>query len=173
MKILLEGGTVYDGTGSSPIQADVFLDSGMIQRVLPRGGEGNRESQLLKEKLPNGKIRRLDVRGKAVAPGFIDAHRHGDYAVLTDPDFGEAELAQGITTESPSTGSTDCSGEQEGMAGFYGTLSGKGTGGEDLEYLPGVFSRSGKTEGAFTNRSACGDGKHKNGDQRILFLTLE
>lgn len=98
MKILLEGGTVYDGTGSSPIQADVFLDRGMIQRVLPRGGEGNRESQLLKEKLPNGKIRRLDVRGKAVAPGFIDAHRHGDFAVLTDPDFGEAELAQGITT---------------------------------------------------------------------------
>ena len=41
--------------------------------------------------------RRLDVGGKVVAPGFIDAHVHGDLALLADP-LHEPAIRQGVTT---------------------------------------------------------------------------
>jgi N-acyl-D-aspartate/D-glutamate deacylase len=39
----------------------------------------------------------IDAAGRCVTPGFVDAHRHRDYAVFGE-NFGEIELAQGITT---------------------------------------------------------------------------
>ena len=83
-KLLLRGGTVYDGTGAAPVRADVLLAEGTVAAIAPD--------------LPAGDARCLDVRGKAVTPGFLDSHRHGDFAAFTDPAFGTAELAQGITT---------------------------------------------------------------------------
>lgn len=82
--LLLQGGAVYDGTGAAPVRADVLLSGGKIAAVA-RGlsAEG---------------ARRLDVAGKAVTPGFLDSHRHADFAAFTDPAFGTSELAQGITT---------------------------------------------------------------------------
>ena len=64
---LLKNGVIYDGTGSSPEQADVLI-------------VGARISQL-------GKIRGADVparpviiecEGLCVSPGFIDMHSHSD-----------------------------------------------------------------------------------------------
>ena len=40
---------------------------------------------------------RLDATGKVVAPGLIDAHVHGDLALLTDP-LHEPAIRQGVTT---------------------------------------------------------------------------
>ena len=94
MKIILKGGSVYDGAGNPPMQAELFLDQGVIWRIVPRGSEVGKALERAWEK--DAVI--LDVRGKAVTPGFIDSHRHGDFAVFTNPDFGKAELAQGITT---------------------------------------------------------------------------
>jgi N-acyl-D-amino-acid deacylase len=39
----------------------------------------------------------LDATGKIVCPGFIDAHVHGDLALLVDP-FHEPAVRQGVTT---------------------------------------------------------------------------
>ncbi len=39
----------------------------------------------------------VDGGGRYLAPGFIDIHRHADAALLS-PGFGQAELAQGLTT---------------------------------------------------------------------------
>lgn len=39
----------------------------------------------------------IEGRGRVLAPGFIDIHRHAD-AALFRPGFGRAELAQGLTT---------------------------------------------------------------------------
>ena len=36
--------------------------------------------------------------GKAVAPGFIDAHTHDDRAVLCGPDCMLCKMSQGVTT---------------------------------------------------------------------------
>src|SRR5690606_11787081 len=40
----------------------------------------------------------VDVRGLAVAPGFIDIHSHTDTGLLRDP-VAESKLRQGVTTE--------------------------------------------------------------------------
>src|SRR5262249_40421164 len=39
----------------------------------------------------------LDATDKVVAPGFVDAHVHGDLALLADP-YHEPAIRQGVTT---------------------------------------------------------------------------
>ncbi|ADL03654.1 dihydropyrimidinase [[Clostridium] saccharolyticum WM1] len=65
MKTLLKGGTVVSGSGLN--QADVLMDEGKIQAVEPGiQAEG-------------AKV--IDVTGKLLFPGFIDAHTHFDLHV--------------------------------------------------------------------------------------------
>jgi len=78
------GGTLYDGTGAAPRNADLLVRDGRIERI---------GQNLAAEGLPV-----VDAAGCAVTPGFVDIHRHHDLALFRDPDFGRAELAQGITT---------------------------------------------------------------------------
>ena len=78
---ILKNGAVLDGTGAPAFPADIGLRDGRIAAI---------------GRLPNeGTV--LDLRGKTVAPGFIDIHRHGDAAAFR-PGFGELELRQGLTT---------------------------------------------------------------------------
>jgi N-acyl-D-amino-acid deacylase len=81
--VLLKGGYVIDGTGGPPFRADVALLEQMIADV---GRLDNVEA-----------ARVIDVTGRYVVPGFIDAHVHGDLALLADPVHLPA-LRQGITT---------------------------------------------------------------------------
>lgn len=83
MKRLIRGGLVYDGTGCSPVKADVLIDGDRIAAIA---------SDL---SLENAEV--IDATGLVVTPGFIDMHRHADIAPLQTPDFGEVELRQGIT----------------------------------------------------------------------------
>ncbi|SEF18818.1 N-acyl-D-amino-acid deacylase [Jiangella alba] len=81
---LLVGGTVVDGSGGEPFRADVLIEAGRIAAV----GAG----------LPvRDGTERLDVSGRAVAPGFIDMHAHSDIQIRAS-DHG-SRLLQGITTE--------------------------------------------------------------------------
>lgn len=84
MKTVILGGTVYDGSGGAPACKDVLIENG---RILDVGCFYQIEDAV-----------RINAEGKAVTPGFIDSHRHGDFALFTDTGLGEAELAQGITT---------------------------------------------------------------------------
>ena len=61
--LILEGGTVVDGTGASPREADVAIDGARITAV----GKGLGPAR-----------RTLDARGKLVTPGFVDIHTHYD-----------------------------------------------------------------------------------------------
>lgn len=81
--IILAGGKVVDGTGAPWFRADVGIRGERIAAV------GN----LARAEAP----RRLDVSDLVVAPGFIDAHVHGDLAVLADPRQ-PAAIHQGVTT---------------------------------------------------------------------------
>ena len=61
--LVIRHGTVIDGTGGTPIEADVAITNGKIAAIgknLPRGTE------------------EIDARGKIVTPGFIDPHSHYD-----------------------------------------------------------------------------------------------
>ena len=81
--LILKNGLVIDGTGGPPFKADVALLDTMIAAV---GRLDGAEAPKV-----------LDVTDRYVVPGFIDAHVHGDAALLADPVHLPA-LRQGVTT---------------------------------------------------------------------------
>jgi len=86
LELVIHGGEVYDGLGHVPVHADVGLGGG---RVLAVGDLSKVEG-----------VRRIDARGAAVCPGFVDVHTHADFT-LVRPDHAsllEPMLRQGVTT---------------------------------------------------------------------------
>ena len=82
--ILIQGGTVYDGTGAPGIQADVAITQGRLTAIGPS--------------LDVSAHRVIDARGLVVAPGFIDIKTHSDFTLPINPK-AESKLRQGVTTE--------------------------------------------------------------------------
>lgn len=81
--LILTGGTIVDGTGGKPYEANLCIRDGKIACIT--------------RKLPEAK-ERVDVTGYAVTPGFIDTHSHADTAHLKG--YGVySQVAQGVTTE--------------------------------------------------------------------------
>ena len=74
---------MIDGSGGPPFRADVAVLDNMIADV---GRLKTSEA-----------VRVVEVPGRYVVPGFIDAHVHGDLALLADPIHLPA-LRQGVTT---------------------------------------------------------------------------
>src|SRR4051812_10632830 len=81
--VLITSGRVIDGTGNPWFRADVGIKDGRIAAVGPLAGATA--------------TRTIDAAGKVVAPGFIDAHVHGDLALFMDPEH-EPAIRQGVTT---------------------------------------------------------------------------
>ena len=81
--LLVRGGTLVDGRGSEPVQADVRVRDGWIVEV----GAG----------LESQGERELDATGAYVTPGFIDAHTHVDPSIFWDPGCDPLPL-HGVTT---------------------------------------------------------------------------
>jgi N-acyl-D-amino-acid deacylase len=77
---------LYDGTGAAPFAGELAVLGDRIARVGPPGsvppGRGTSEH---------------DLNGRALAPGFIDAHTHDDRIVLDAPDM-LMKISQGVTT---------------------------------------------------------------------------
>ena len=73
---------MYDGSGGPPLRADVLVADGRIARVGRIDGDGA--------------ARVLDVRDRAIAPGFIDIHSHSDESVLIN-SAAESALHMGVT----------------------------------------------------------------------------
>jgi N-acyl-D-aspartate/D-glutamate deacylase len=82
LDLLLEGGTVIDGTGAAPRTADVGIRDGRIVEV-GRVTEATRE--------------RVDASGAWVTPGFIDIHTHYDGQASWDETFSPS-IHHGVTT---------------------------------------------------------------------------
>jgi N-acyl-D-aspartate/D-glutamate deacylase len=61
--LVIRGGTVIDGSGGDPIEADVAIEAGKIVAVGAVAAKGDEE---------------IDARGKIVTPGFVDPHSHYD-----------------------------------------------------------------------------------------------
>lgn len=88
LDLILRGGTVIDGTGSTPFSADVGIADGRIEVV-----DDLEDVSCADE---------LDVSGLVVAPGFVDVHTHGDLASFLPEENEPVKLAavrQGVTTE--------------------------------------------------------------------------
>lgn len=75
---------LYDGTGTNPFKADVYLAEGVIKKIA-------REIDIKTDE-------KIDGKEMALSPGFINVHSHSDLIALTDRKM-EHVLRQGITTE--------------------------------------------------------------------------
>ena len=83
--VIVENGTVVDGSGGPGYAATVGIRDGRLEIV--------RE---LTEQPEAG--RRIDATGLVVAPGFIDLHSHSGLMIFADP-LHEPKVRQGVTTE--------------------------------------------------------------------------
>lgn len=81
--LLIENGTVVDGTGAPRRRADVAIQDGRIVEVGDLAGSAAGET--------------VDAGGHVVAPGFIDGHTHMDAQVCWDP-LGTCSSYHGITS---------------------------------------------------------------------------
>jgi len=81
--LLVTNARIIDGTGGPPVAGSVAVRDGRIAGV---------------GRVTGTAARTIDARGLVLAPGFIDAHSHSDYALLTDGN-AESKIRQGVTTE--------------------------------------------------------------------------
>ena len=81
--LVLRGGTIVDGTGTPGVPGDLAIQGDRIAAIGVVPGRGRRE---------------IDVRGRIVAPGFIDMHSHSDLNLLEDGS-AQSKIRQGVTTE--------------------------------------------------------------------------
>lgn len=69
--VVIQGGTIVDGTGAARFVGDIAIKDGLIAQVA--------------SSLPSNGAKTIDARGKIVAPGVIDTHTHYDAQLHWDP----------------------------------------------------------------------------------------
>jgi N-acyl-D-amino-acid deacylase len=89
--LVLRGGTVYDGSGEPPVQADVGIRGDTIAAIGDVGEATASET--------------LDVSGLALAPGFINMMSWANESLIED-GRSQGDLRQGITLEVMGEGSS-------------------------------------------------------------------
>jgi N-acyl-D-aspartate/D-glutamate deacylase len=80
--LVIRGGTVFDGSGSEPYDADVAICGSRIVGVGKLSGRG---------------VEELDAKGMIVTPGFIDLHTHYDAQVTWSSEITPSSW-NGVTT---------------------------------------------------------------------------
>lgn len=86
VEILFRNALIFDGSGKKPIKGNVGVSDDRITFVQPNKKKNQVSSEM-----------EFDLEGLALAPGFIDAHTHDDYAVF-DTHKIYPKLTQGVTT---------------------------------------------------------------------------
>lgn len=80
--LVIRGGTIVDGTGSTSFQGDIAIDNGLITAVGTVDSPGREE---------------IDATGKIVTPGFVDVHTHYDGQATWDAEMAPSSW-HGVTT---------------------------------------------------------------------------
>ncbi|MEZ5854678.1 MAG: amidohydrolase family protein [Hyphomicrobiaceae bacterium] len=80
--LVFRGGTVMDGNGGVPFEADVGVKDGRIVEVGKVKGTG---------------VDEIDAKGYAVTPGFVDIHTHYDGQAMWDSHLAPSSW-HGVTT---------------------------------------------------------------------------
>jgi N-acyl-D-amino-acid deacylase len=83
MDFIIRDCLILDGTGAEPVRGDVAVRGDTIAAV-----------GRITETAPVT----IDAEGRALAPGFIDAHGHTDDTALVMPNL-DSKILQGVTTE--------------------------------------------------------------------------
>jgi N-acyl-D-aspartate/D-glutamate deacylase len=82
LTLVIRGGTIVDGTGAAPFEADIGISGNRISQVGRITGRGAEE---------------IDARGLLVTPGFVDAHTHYDAQVMWANHLSPSSV-NGVTT---------------------------------------------------------------------------
>jgi N-acyl-D-amino-acid deacylase len=82
--VIIRDATLFDGTGGPRRVGDLGVTG---DRIVAMGDLGGASAD-----------REVIATGKALAPGFIDAHTHDDRAVLCGPECTLCKISQGVTT---------------------------------------------------------------------------
>ena len=80
--LIIKNGSIYDGKGSDPYQADIAISNEKIVEIGDIKGEAKKV---------------IDAEGKIVTPGFVDIHTHYDGQVTWDP-YLRPSTYHGVTT---------------------------------------------------------------------------
>jgi N-acyl-D-aspartate/D-glutamate deacylase len=80
--LVIRGGTVVDGNGGEPFEADVAVAQGKIAALGRVSGSG---------------VEEIEARGRIVTPGFVDLHTHYDGQATWDSRLAPSSL-HGVTT---------------------------------------------------------------------------
>ena len=80
--LIIKNGSIYDGKGSEPYQADIGISNEKIVEIGDIKGEAKKV---------------IDAEGKIVTPGFVDIHTHYDGQVTWDP-YLRPSTYHGVTT---------------------------------------------------------------------------
>jgi N-acyl-D-amino-acid deacylase len=83
--LLIENGTVVDGTGERGFAAGVGVRDERLELIFGEAEDVEAD-------------RRIDASGLVVTPGFIDLHSHSGLTLFADP-LHEPKVRQGVTTE--------------------------------------------------------------------------
>ena len=80
--LIIKNGSIYDGKGTKPYQADIAISNEKIVEIGDIKGEAKKV---------------IDAEGKIVTPGFVDIHTHYDGQVTWDP-YLRPSTYHGVTT---------------------------------------------------------------------------
>src|SRR5687768_17607525 len=89
--VIIRNGTVYDGSGGSPVVADVGIRGDSVEVI---GSLADARAAI-----------EIDATGLAVAPGFINMLSQAGSALIHDGK-GQSDIRQGVTLEVMGEGSS-------------------------------------------------------------------
>ena len=82
--VIIRNGTIYDGNGGAPYNADIAINADTIAFIGDlKGAKAKTE---------------VDAKGKAVSPGFINMMGHSEETLFQD-GRAQSDIRQGVTTE--------------------------------------------------------------------------
>ena len=138
--VLVTNAHIVDGTGAEARRGEVLIENGRIAAVFfdDEGGQdeqsGDHQARIDRQKSHDISERddlyRIDAGGKVLAPGFIDAHAHGN--PLSTPEFDNF-LHMGVTTVS--LGQDGRSPEEGSVSEWMDRVDNRGTGVHILHFI--------------------------------------
>ena len=81
-QLIVRNGTIVDGSGGEPFQADIGIQAGVIAAIGTISERGDEE---------------IDATGRIVTPGFVDVHTHYDGQITWEHQFAPSSQ-HGVTT---------------------------------------------------------------------------
>jgi len=90
--LVLRNGTIYDGTGSEPVEADIAISGDTIAAIGDLSKADARKT--------------IDINGLAVAPGFINMLSWANESLIED-GLSQSDIRQGVTLEVFGEGTSD------------------------------------------------------------------